>query len=121
MEKSRKVPQSGRGVLRRRDSPLRDSTERSDTRLWHIARQLDRLEIRIDLEGQWLIGPVQIVRVVANALRRVLGRVVIPPRLLDIAITHERRVSLSVMFEWRRRTPATESRTQPRGSNSRLI
>ena len=63
-----------------------DSRKRRDMGCPHLARERQRREGGIDLEGQRPVGPVQEVRIGADAGEGMLGGIVVGPSGLDVAV-----------------------------------
>src|SRR5687767_822678 len=68
-----------------RDQP-RDGMERGDGSGLELTRERDRLEIAVELEGDRLVVPVEVMRVRAQPLLRVLRPLVIPAGDLDVFV-----------------------------------
>ena len=66
----------------------RDGAERRDGSGLELTRERDRLEIAVELEGDRLIVPVEVVRVRAQPRLRVLRPLVIAAGDLDVLVRH---------------------------------
>jgi hypothetical protein len=62
--------------------------ERGDGAGLELTRERDRLEIAVELEGERLVVPVEVVRIRAQPLLGVLRPLVIPAGDLDVLVRH---------------------------------
>ena len=83
----------------------RDGMERRDGSGLELTRERDRLEIAVELEGDRLVVPVEVVRVRAQPLLGVLRPLVIPAGDLDVLVRHAATV-LPAPRGSRRQTPS---------------